>query len=52
MGHYHPCWKAYEYPPLDRKLKKEELKEALRLADEIGLKRLDKTHLALLAMIL
>ncbi len=52
MGHYHPCWKAYEYPPLDRKLKKEELKEALRLADGIGLKRLDKTHLALLAMIL
>ncbi len=52
MGHYHPCWKAYEHPPLDRKLKKDELKKALEIANEVGLKRLDKTHLALLAMIL
>ena len=52
MGHYHPCWKAYKNPPLDRELKKDELKKALEIADEIGLKRLDKTHLALLAMIL
>ncbi len=52
MGHYHPAGKAYEYPPLDRPLKKREYEEALELAHRLGFKNLDQTHQALLSLIL
>jgi len=52
MGHYHPAGKAENYPPLDRPLKRSEFEEALELARKLGLSRLDKTHWALLALIL
>ncbi len=52
MGHYYPAGEAYAYPPLDRPLKRQEFEEALAWAQELGFTRLDKTHWALLALIL
>jgi len=42
MDQYRPCGRAHEYPPIDRRLDHEEFQEALRLAGEAGLKRLDE----------
>ena len=42
MDQYRPCGRAHEYPPIDRRLDHEEFQEALRLAREAGLKRLDE----------
>lgn len=42
MDQYRPCGKAHQYPPIDRGLKNEEFQEALRLAAEAGLQRLDE----------
>lgn len=42
MDQYRPCGKAYDYPPLDRRLKNEEYQEALAFAREAGLHRLDE----------
>ena len=42
MDQYHPCYKAFEEPPLDRPLAREEYEQALRLAEEYGLRRLDR----------
>ncbi len=52
MGHYHPCWKAEEISGLNRTLTLQELTEALHLAQKIGLKRIDTTHLELLRVML
>jgi len=41
MDQYHPCAKAYEHPPLDRPITRQEFVEALRLAREAGLTRRD-----------
>lgn len=41
MDQYRPCYQAYRYPPLDRSLRIEEFREAVRLAKEAGLTRLD-----------
>ena len=41
MDQYRPCGKAWDYPPLDRKITKEEWNRALELAKKYGLKRLD-----------
>ncbi len=41
MDQYRPCGDAWKYPPLDRKLTKEEWEEALNWAKQYGLKRLD-----------
>ena len=41
MDQYYPCYRAQEYPPLDRRLKSAEYKEALKAAREAGLTRLD-----------
>jgi putative pyruvate formate lyase activating enzyme len=41
MDQYHPCYKAFEHPPLDRRITTDEYKEAVRLAIEAGLKRID-----------
>jgi putative pyruvate formate lyase activating enzyme len=41
MDQYHPCYKAFDNPPLNRRITNKEYKEALRLAQEAGLKRID-----------
>lgn len=41
MDQYRPCGDAWRYPPLDRKITKEEWNRALSLAKKYGLKRLD-----------
>ncbi len=42
MDQYRPCGEAYNMPPIDRTLKQEEFQEAMRLAKEAGLTRLDQ----------
>jgi putative pyruvate formate lyase activating enzyme len=42
MDQYHPCYRAAEYPPLDRPLTRQEYKDALRMANAAGLQRLDQ----------
>ena len=42
MDQYHSCYKAFEEPPLDRSLTREEYEQALRLAQKHGLRRLDQ----------
>jgi len=44
MAQYHPCHKAYEFPLLDRPITRSELIEAVNLARQHGLRRLDKFH--------
>ncbi|MGC8788009.1 MAG: radical SAM protein [Anaerolineae bacterium] len=41
MDQYRPCYKAHEYPELNRRITSEEYAEAIRLAEEAGLHRLD-----------
>ena len=41
MDQYHPCYKAFDNPPLNRRITNTEYQEALRLALEAGLKRID-----------
>jgi putative pyruvate formate lyase activating enzyme len=40
MDQYHPCFKAFEYPPLDRRITPREFEEALTLARRAGLRRI------------
>ena len=42
MVQYHPCYKAYEIPPLARPVSESEFSEAIALARQQGLSRLDK----------
>ena len=42
MDQYYPCYEAFDHPPLDRRITREEFKEAIKLAREAGLTRLDK----------
>ena len=42
MDQYHPCYRAFEEPPLDHPLTRGEYERALRLAEEYGLHRLDR----------
>jgi putative pyruvate formate lyase activating enzyme len=42
MAQYRPCGRALEEPPLDRKISVEEYEEALTIAREEGLHRLDQ----------
>lgn len=42
MDQYRPCYRAWEYPPLDRPLTRQEYREALALAEKHGLRRLDR----------
>ncbi|MEN8142489.1 MAG: radical SAM protein [Thermodesulfobacteriota bacterium] len=46
MDQYRPCGRAVEFPPLDRSLDREEYGEALAMAKEVGLKRLDERNWA------
>lgn len=41
MDQYRPCYKAFSLPPLDRRVSAAEYQEAVRLAHEVGLYRLD-----------
>jgi putative pyruvate formate lyase activating enzyme len=41
MDQYRPCYKAGQLPPLDRPITRAEYQEAVRLAQEAGLYRLD-----------
>ena len=41
MDQYYPCYEAFDNPPLDRRITKEEFKEAIKFAREAGLTRLD-----------
>jgi len=51
MGHYRPCGEAQKYPPLNRRIKKIEYEEAIRIAREEGISRIDQTHTHLYPMI-
>ena len=44
MAQYHPCYKAFDIPPLSRPVNKHEFHEALDLAHQQGLNRLDKDY--------
>ncbi len=46
MDQYRPCWRAGEFPPIDRSLAHEEYLEALRLALQAGLVRIEERDLA------
>ena len=41
MDQYRPCFKANDYPPLDRRITHEEFSKAVRIARDLGIKRLD-----------
>ena len=42
MDQYHPCYRADEHPPLDRPITTAEFQQALELAKQYGLQRLDR----------
>jgi len=42
MDQYRPCHKAYEYERINRPLEPEEYRQAIALAEEVGLQRLDQ----------
>jgi putative pyruvate formate lyase activating enzyme len=44
MAQYHPCHRAYDFPFLSRSVTKEEYLEAVTLALQHGLNRLDQLH--------
>lgn len=41
MDQYYPCYKAFEHPPLDRRITTKEYSAALEMAIRAGLKRID-----------
>lgn len=41
MDQYRPCYKAYDYPELNRRINNKEYKDAVKMALEAGLERLD-----------
>ncbi len=47
MAQYHPCYKAFDKPSLARSVSREEFQEAIDLAQQQGLHRLDKYHFPL-----
>jgi putative pyruvate formate lyase activating enzyme len=42
MDQYHPCYRADEYPPLDRPITALEYRAALSIAERHGLRRVDR----------
>jgi putative pyruvate formate lyase activating enzyme len=42
MAQYHPCYKAFDIPALERPVNKQEFSEAIEMAHLQGLNRLDK----------
>ena len=47
MAQYHPCYKAFDIPLLSRPVNKQEFYEAIELAHQQGLYRLDRYHFPL-----
>ena len=41
MDQYRPCYKAKDFPPLDRRISREEFVQAIKDAHNLGIKRLD-----------
>jgi putative pyruvate formate lyase activating enzyme len=41
MDQYYPCYKAFDHPPLDRRITTGEYTEAIKMALNAGLKRID-----------
>ncbi len=41
MDQYYPCYKAFENPPLDRRITQREYSDAIKIALKAGLKRID-----------
>jgi putative pyruvate formate lyase activating enzyme len=41
MDQYRPCFKANDYPPLDRRITQREFVQAIKIAKDFGIKRLD-----------
>ncbi len=41
MDQYHPCFKAYDNPPLNRRITHQEYADAVQMAIDAGLKRID-----------
>jgi putative pyruvate formate lyase activating enzyme len=41
MDQYHPCFKAFDNPPLNRRLTQQEYADAVQIAIDAGLKRID-----------
>jgi len=41
MDQYRPCFKAHDFPPLDRRITREEFVRAVKIARDFGIKRLD-----------
>ncbi len=44
MDQYYPCYRADEYPPLDRRVTAAEYRDALALTEKYGLRRLDRSY--------
>jgi len=44
MAQYHPCHKAFDIPQLARPVNRQEFQEAIELAHQQGLNRLDRYH--------
>ncbi|HHT9126017.1 MAG TPA: radical SAM protein [Candidatus Brocadiia bacterium] len=44
MDQYHPCGQAHKYPPIDRSVTFDEYQEALKIAREEGIERLDNSE--------
>jgi putative pyruvate formate lyase activating enzyme len=41
MDQYHPCFRAFDMPPLNRRITDKEYKDAIKMAVDAGLKRID-----------
>ncbi len=41
MNQYHPCFRAFSSPPLNRRITDKEYRDAMKLAKDAGLKRID-----------
>ncbi|MBA7693231.1 hypothetical protein ES703_101807 [subsurface metagenome] len=50
MAQYHPCYKAHEIPSLAVRTSKAELREAVELAHQAGLSRLDQAQAVVLQL--
>lgn len=50
MAQYHPCYKAHEIPSLAARISKAELREAVELAHQAGLSRLDQAQAIVLQL--
>ncbi len=47
MDQYHPCGEAVGKPRIGRRIKRSEFREALEIAENVGLKRIDEKVQAL-----